>query len=92
MAAKDDKANTQRTVPDDASAANAYPERTSAPADASEYAIQPTSADVSTAALGDVPDTRFQEQVLKSDAASSAEDSHPVENRPEMGVPPKTGK
>lgn len=55
-------------------------------ADAKNYVLQPTSADIpeAMATMGKVPKDRFQEQVLKGsdEVKSGAEDAHPEENQP----------
>ena len=80
MAKNDNKQDTKYGAPADSLASDAYPAITTEP-DAKFYAIQDTSEPLDPA-MGDVPAGRFQEQVLKTDASSGAEDNHPVENRP----------
>lgn len=58
--------------------------------DVKHYVNQPTSARI-PAVMGNVPEGRFQEQVVKGsdEAKADAVDAHPVENQPAMGVPDK---
>jgi hypothetical protein len=55
--------------------------------DAANYVLQPTSHPIPDS-MGDVPEGRFQEEVLKGsdEEKSGAVDAHPAENQPRYGV------
>lgn len=86
--AKKDNDEQKFGAPADQLAEEAYVAGTSAPhPDAANYVLQPTSAEI-PAAMGNVPDGRFLEEVLKGsdEAKGDAVDAHPAENQPEYGV------
>jgi hypothetical protein len=75
-------------APADALSEEAMAASMSAPhPDAASYVLQPTSHPIPDS-MGDVPEGRFQEEVLKGsdDAKSEAVDAHPAENQPRYGV------
>jgi hypothetical protein len=75
-------------APADQLSEEAYADSLSAPhPDAANYVLQPTSYPIPEP-MGDVPEGRFQEEVLKGsdDEKSGAVDAHPAENQPRYGV------
>jgi hypothetical protein len=82
MAEKENKQASEPKVNTEQVAASAHP-------DAAFYVLQPTSQPIPEH-MGDVPEGRFQEEVLKGseeeDSSTYSNDAHPAENQPRYGV------
>jgi len=58
--------------------------------DAANYVLQPTSQPLNIEVVGDLPEGRFMEEVLKGsdeeDSSTPSWEAHPPENQPAYGV------